>query len=127
MATDLLVELEDQPGELARVGEALGNAGVNIQGIAGFGHEGRGLVHLLVDDAMAARSALESAGVSVSRESDAIVMDLSGDAVSRPGELGRMARTIADAGVNFEAVYLATNNRAVAITTDNDKALAALG
>jgi hypothetical protein len=127
MATDLLVELEDQPGELARVGEALGNAGVNIQGLAGFGHEGRGLIHVLVDDAMAARSALESAGVSVSRESDAIVMDLPADAVSRPGELGRMARMIADAGVNFEAVYLATNNRAVAVTTDNDKALAALG
>ncbi len=127
MATDLLVVLEDQPGELARVGEALGNAGVNIEGMAGFGFEGRGIVHLLVEDASAARSALESVGVGVSRESDPMVMDLSSDAVSRPGELGRMARAIADAGVNFEAVYLATGNRAVAVTSDNDKARTALG
>jgi hypothetical protein len=38
-----------------------------------------------------------------------------------------MARAVADAGVNFVAVYLATNNRAVAVTSDNAKALASLG
>jgi len=31
MATDFTIILEDRPGELARVGEALGNAGVNIE------------------------------------------------------------------------------------------------
>jgi hypothetical protein len=38
-----------------------------------------------------------------------------------------MARAIADAGVNLQAVYIATNNRAVAVTDDNEKARAALG
>ena len=37
------------------------------------------------------------------------------------------ARAVAEAGVNMQAVYLATNNRAVAVTDDNAKALAALG
>lgn len=127
MATDLQIVLEDRPGELARVGEALGNAGVNIEGIAGFGFEGRGIIHVLVEDGAAARSALEGAGVSVSGEAEALVMELPGDAAGRPGEMGRMARAVADAGVNFVAVYLATNNRAVAVTSDNAKALASLG
>jgi hypothetical protein len=126
MATDLEIVLEDRPGELARVGEALGNAGVNIEGIAGFGFEGRGIIHLLVEDVAAARSALESAGVAVNRESEAMVTELPADAPSRPGEMGRMARAVADAGVNFQAIYLATNNRAVAVTSDNEKARATL-
>jgi hypothetical protein len=120
MATDFEIVLEDRPGELARVGEALGNAGVNIEGIAGFGFEGRGIVHLLVEDAAAARSALGSAGISINREAEAMVMELPG-AADQPGGMGRMARSVADAGVNFEAVYLATGNRAVAVTSDNEK------
>jgi hypothetical protein len=126
MATDFEIVLEDHPGELARVGEALGGAGVNIEGIAGFGFEGRGIIHLLVEDAAAARSALESAGLSVNRESEAMVMELPAGAAGRPGEMGRMARAVADAGINFEAMYLATGNRAVAVTSDNEKTLAAM-
>jgi hypothetical protein len=126
MATDFEIVLEDRPGELARVGEALGNAGVNIEGIAGFGFEGRGIIHLLVEDAAAARSALGSAGVSVNRESEAMVTELPAGAATRPGEMGRMARAVADAGVNFEAIYLATGNRAVAVTSDNEKTRATL-
>ena len=41
--------------------------------------------------------------------------------------MGQMARAVADAGVNMRAIYLATGNRAVAVTDDNDKARAALG
>jgi hypothetical protein len=126
LATDFEIVLEDRPGELARVGEALGNAGVNIEGIAGFGFEGRGIIHLVVEDAAAARSALGSAGVSVNRESEAMVTELPAGAASRPGEMGRMARAVADAGVNFEAIYLATGNRAVAVTSDNEKTRATL-
>jgi hypothetical protein len=126
MATDFEIVLEDHPGELARVGEALGEAGVNIEGIAGFGFEGRGIIHLLVEDAAAARSALESAGLSVKRESEAMVKELPAGAAGRPGEIGRMARAVADAGINFEAMYLATGNRAVAVTSDNEKTLAAM-
>src|SRR5205814_1703393 len=57
---DLTVQLEDRPGTLAELGEALGNAGINIEGIAGFAVPGAGgLVHLLVEDGAAARAALE--------------------------------------------------------------------
>lgn len=126
MATDLTVLMEDRPGQLAAVGEALGNAGVNIEGLCGLAYEGRGVAHLLVQDAAAARSALEAAGIQVAAEADPLVFDLSGD-IDRPGAAGAMARKIADAGVNVLAVYLATGNRGVLVTSDNAAALAALG
>jgi hypothetical protein len=43
MPTDLTVILDDRPGELARLGEALGAAGVSIRGLAAFTGEGRGI------------------------------------------------------------------------------------
>jgi hypothetical protein len=127
MATDLAVSVPDSPGGLADVGEALGNAGVNIEGMCGVGMGDRGVIHVLVEDAAAARAALEGAGLSVERESEALVSELPADQVDTPGVVGQMARAVANAGVNFQAVYLATKNRAVAVTDDNDKARAALG
>jgi hypothetical protein len=127
MATDLTLSVEDRPGTLADIGEALGKTRVNIEGFAGFGVEGRGIIHVLVEDAMQARRALEDAGLKVEGESDAIVLDFStsGDA-DRPGALGEMARKVANAGVNIMVSYVATKNRGVLVTSDNAKAMAAL-
>ena len=126
MATDLTISVDDRPGGLAAIGEALGNAGVNIEGICGVGLGDRGLIHVFVEDASAARSALEGAGLMVEAEAEPLIGDVAAD-VNTPGTLGRMARAIADAGVNIKALYIGTNNRAVAVTDDNDKARAALG
>ncbi len=126
MAKDLTVSLEDKPGTLADLGEALGNAGVNIEGICGIGYEGRGIIHVLVEDAAKARQALEGAGIKVEGEADPLVSEV-GSSADKPGELGRMARAIADAGVNVQAMYLATHDRGVLVTTDNAKARKALG
>ena len=126
MATDLAVSVADQPGGLADVGEALGNAGINIEGLCGVGLGDRGVIHILVEDGAAARAALEGAGLNVESEAEAIVSAIPGD-VRTPGTLGKMARAVAAPGVNMRAVYLATDNRAVAVTDDNAKALAALG
>jgi hypothetical protein len=126
MAKDLTVSLEDRPGALADLGEALGNAGVNIEGICGLGVEGRGIIHVLVEDAAGARKALEGAGIKVEGEADPMVAEISGRA-DTPGELGKMARAIANAGVNIQAMYMATHDRGVIVTTDNEKALKALG
>ena len=124
MATDLTISVEDRPGTLADIGEALGRAGVNIEGFAGFGMEGRGIIHVLVEDAMAARRALEEAGLKVEGEAEALVMDMTAN-VDRPGSLGAIARKVANAGVNIQVAYIATNNRGVVVTTDNEKAMSA--
>jgi len=55
MPKDLTVVLEDRPGTLADVGEALGKAGINIDGLCGFPCQGKGILHILVEDAAAAR------------------------------------------------------------------------
>ena len=120
--TDLTITVEDQPGELARIGETLGNAGINIEGLAGFTSQGQGFIHVLVEDAAGAREALDSAGLKVSDEADALVMNLPTEGIDRPGTLGQMARKLAGAGINVQAIYLATKNRGVAVTSDNAKA-----
>ena len=122
MATDLMISLDDRPGELARVGEALGAAGVNIEGLCGMGMEGRGLIHICVMDAAAAKAALEGAGLKVEGESDVILAEPIA-AADQPGSMGMIARRIADAGINVRVLYLATNNRAVVVTDDNDRAM----
>lgn len=126
MATDFTIMLADRPGELARVGEALGKAAVNIEGVSSAVTDGRGVVHVAVEDADSARSALESAGVEVAGEADALLFDISAYA-DTPGSLGVIARKIADAGVNIEALYLAHDNRNVLVSSDNEAARAALG
>jgi hypothetical protein len=126
MATDFTIILEDRPGELARVGEALGKAGVNVEGVAAAVTDGRGgVLHLAVEDADGARAALDSAGLEVARETDALLFDISAYA-DTPGSLGVIARKIADAGVNIEALYLAHDNRNVLVSSDNEAARAAL-
>jgi hypothetical protein len=124
---DLTVSLEDRPGTLADLGEAFGKAGINIEGMCAVTSEGRAIIHLLVADAAAARTALESAGIKVEGEADPLISELDSAQVDRPGAIGAMARAMADAGVNIQVVYLATKNRAVAVTSDNAKARQALG
>ncbi|GMR11611.1 MAG: hypothetical protein BMS9Abin28_2447 [Anaerolineae bacterium] len=122
MAKDLTVILEDRPGTLADMGQALGNAGINIDGWCGFPCEGRGVIHILVEDAAGARSALEEGGMQVDGERDVLVLDIE----DRPGAFGDIARKIADAGVNFNLGYLATNTRLVIGADELEKAQAAL-
>ncbi|MDF0514291.1 hypothetical protein PX701_11720 [Agromyces sp. H3Y2-19a] len=123
MAKDLLVTLEDQPGEGARLGEALGNAGVNIEGLCALMEGGRGAVHILVEDVAGARAALEKAGIAIDAETDVIVSPaLPEPELDTPGVFGGMARALAEAGINISLVYVASRNRVVLATSDNQKA-----
>jgi len=122
MAIDLTVILEDRPGTLADMGEALGKAGINIEGLCGFPSEGKGVIHILVEDGPTARRALDEAGLQVHSERQVLILDVE----DRPGEFGRICRRIANAGVNIDLVYLATNTRLVVGADDLDKARAAI-
>jgi len=123
MAKDLLVTLEDQPGEGARLGEALGNAGVNIEGLCAIMEGGRGAVHILVEDVAGATAALEGAGIAVDAVTDVIVSPaLPEPDIDTPGVFGGMARALGDAGINISLVYVASRNRVVLATDDNQQA-----
>jgi hypothetical protein len=126
MSQDLTVILQDRPGELARLGQATGEAGVNIQGMCAFTGEGRGVIHLLFDDEQAgvARAALEEAGMGVADEREVLVIDIE----DRPGTLGELARSLGEAGVNIEFAYTTFGGVRLVIATDDvESALAALG
>jgi hypothetical protein len=121
MAKDLTIHLGDHPGSLAKVGEALGKAGVNIDGICGVTMQGKGVIHILVADAAKARRALEANHIDVAKETDVVVLDVE----DRPGVLGNVARRLANAGVNLHLAYLATSCKLVVGADDLDKARAA--
>ncbi len=122
MAKDLVVSAESRPGVLATIGQALGVAGINIEGLCAVTAGGRGTIHLLVEDAQGARAALDGAGFQVEEESEVLVTDIE----YRPGATGELARKLADGGVNIEFAYLATQTRAVVGVDDLEKARAAL-
>jgi hypothetical protein len=123
--TDLTVILADEPGELARLGEVTGDAGVNIRGLAAFTGEGRGVIHLLVDDDAVgrARDALQVAGMGIADEREVLVVDV----VDRPGSLGELTRELAEANVNIDLAYTTFGGVKIVIATDDlENARAAL-
>ena len=122
MAKDLTVILENRPGTLADLGEALGGAGINLDAMCGFPCEGKGVIHILVEDAGGARSALEAAGLAVESERDVLLFD----AEDRPGMLGETMRKLANAGVNVDLLYKATQSMLVIGADDLEKAEASL-
>lgn len=125
MATDLSISVSDEPGGLAKAAEALGAAGVNVEGVAGLGGHGSGHIHLLVEDTGGARAALEGAGFTVDGEREAVVLDVSGE--DRPGKLGELTRAAAEAGVNLVACYVATRSRIVVVADDAAALRSAVG
>jgi hypothetical protein len=125
MSTDLTVILEHRPGELARLGEITGEAGVRIRGLAAFTGEGRGVVHVLLDDQAVARcrAALERAGIGIADEREVLVVEIE----DRPTALGELARQLADANVNVELAYTTFGVVKIVIATDDlESARAAL-
>mgnify|MGYP001400681131 CR=1 FL=1 len=122
MNRDITVIIDDLPGTLAQVGEALGNAGINIGGYCSFPSGGKSFLHILVEDVAGARAALSELGLSIAQERDVVTVDME----DTPGELGKIARKIANAGVNINMVYMGTNSRLVIAAYDMDSAKVAL-
>jgi hypothetical protein len=117
MATDFEIVLQDRPGELARLGHATGEAGVNIDGMCAMTGEDRGIIHILVADEKAdvARKALEDAGMGVADQREVLVVDIN----DRPGTLGELARMLGEANVNIELAYTTFGGVKLVIATDD--------
>jgi hypothetical protein len=103
--TEFVVAMENRPGRLAALTELLAGIGVNIEALAAYGHDGEGTVRLIVDDADATRRALDEAAL---RNVERTV--LTARLPHRPGELARLTRSLADAGVNIDALYVLNSN-----------------
>ena len=113
---DLEIALENRPGALAEMGEALGAAGVSIEGGGVFGS----VAHFLFHDADAdqARAVLEAAGIRVVAVHDVLVQKLRQD---EPGQLGKIARRMAQAGVNIEVQYSDHDHNLILVVDDYER------
>jgi organic hydroperoxide reductase OsmC/OhrA len=112
---DLTIELDDRPGALAEMGEALGRAGVSVEGGGAWVVDGTGTAHFLFQDGKAARSALEAAGIRVLEVREVLVQRLRQD---QPGQLGKLTRRMADAGVNIQTLY-SDHDHQMVLTVDD--------
>lgn len=99
--TEFTVHLANRPGALAVLTEQLAEAGINIEALAAFGMDGEGFVRLMVDDPAITRKVLERDEIPF-EEREILITTLS----HKPGAVAAMARSLADAGANIDAMYL---------------------
>ncbi len=102
MLEEITVVVDDEPGVLAKIGELLGAAGVNIESLAATTYDGHGVVHVVVDDGDDAGEMLVSNGFKVEGAREVMTATLD----DRPGELGRYCRRLSDAGVTISSAYV---------------------
>jgi len=116
---DLAIELENRPGALAEMGEALGAAGVSVEGGGAFRFGDSAVGHFLVHDAEAARDALGRVGIRVLDVRDVVAVRLDQDT---PGQLGAFTRRLAEADVNIEVLYSDHDHQLIVVVDDPDRA-----
>jgi hypothetical protein len=105
-ATQLAVFLENRPGTLARVCEALAKAGVNIHALTVSDTVDHSVVRMIVSDPTKALMLLGEHGV-LAFENDVLMID----AANEMGVLGNIADALSRAEVNIEYAYLATGGK----------------
>jgi hypothetical protein len=115
---DLSIALNNRPGALADMGDALGRAGVSVEGGGAWVVNGQGAAHFLFEDAVAARSALAAAGIKILDERDVLIQRLNQD---EAGQLGKFTRHMAQAGVNIEVLYSDHNHQLILVVDDLEK------
>jgi hypothetical protein len=123
MTTDFTIGLLDRPGTLAHASDALGRAGVNIEGACGYVHDDQGVYHVLVRDAERARRALMDAGFEIQVERQVVVLPIE----NRPGEAARLLRRVAEADVNLDILYTTLDGQIVLGGADSEAIRRACG
>lgn len=102
----LAVFLDNRPGTLARLADALAEAKINIYAIATSDTVDHSVVRLVVSDYRRALHLFEEHGVLVIEDD---VLMIEGD--NKPGSLSRLAHRLAEAKINIEYCYSATGPR----------------
>lgn len=122
----LAIFLDNRPGTLARVADALAKAKINVYAISTSDTVDHSVVRLIVDDSRRALQLFEEHGTLVV---DDDVLMIEGD--NKPGSLAKLAHKLADAKINIEYAYCATPPAAkkgllILRVTDAKKALKVL-
>jgi hypothetical protein len=96
MANQFVVQLKNQPGAMAVLAEALAARGVDLRAIGGGGIGDSGHVIMTTADDDTTRAVLDD-GTYVYVEGESILTEVD----DKPGGMARLARQLADAGVNI--------------------------
>ncbi len=112
---DLAIEFDGRPDALAVLGEALGQAGISIEGGGMFTVDGRAIAHFLAEDGEAARRVLAAAGIPVTAVREVVARRLDQET---PGQLGMITRAIAEAGIRIDVLYSDHDHRLILLTSD---------
>jgi hypothetical protein len=96
MANQFVVQLKNEPGAMASLAEALAARGVDLRAIGGGGIGGSGHVIMTTADDETTRTVLDAGGYTFI-EGESILAEVD----DRPGGMARIARALADAGVNI--------------------------
>ena len=107
IATQLALFLENRPGALARVCEALAEDGINILALTTSDTVDHTVVRMVVDNPRTALFRLEERGTLVV-ESEVLLVETD----NRPGSLATLAHALAAKGINIEYLYAATPSAA---------------
>lgn len=94
------VFVENKPGRLAEVTEAIGQAGVDIRALSIADTSDFGILRLIVDRPEEAILALREAGMTVSL-TDVLAVGID----DKPGAFAGVVRTMSDAGIGIEYMY----------------------
>ncbi|WP_070971912.1 amino acid-binding protein [Vibrio sonorensis] len=112
---DINVILDNTPGELARFGEVLGKNGIGLEGGGVFTYNNQSHAHFLVKDGEKARKVLSSHSFEVQSVSTPLIRKLKQDQL---GQLGAIAKALAEQGVNIIVQYSDHDNQLI-LVTDN--------
>ncbi|MBA3877778.1 MAG: hypothetical protein C0498_12805 [Anaerolinea sp.] len=96
MANQFVVQLKNEPGAMAVLAEALAARGVDLRAIGGGGIGDAGHVIMTTADDDTTRRILDEGGYTYV-EGESILAEVD----DRPGGMARIARALADAGVNI--------------------------
>lgn len=96
MANQFVVQLTNEPGAMASLAEALAVRGVDLRAIGGGGIGEAGHVIMTTANDDATRAVLDEGGYNYI-EGESILAEVD----DRPGGMARIARALADAGVNI--------------------------
>jgi hypothetical protein len=111
--TEFTFTLLNTPGVLAEVGIALGQKGINIEGLVAMSMGEKAVMHLVADDTDAAERELEDYGVPFKRRE---VLEV--EVRDEPGTLGKLADAIAEAGGNIDVAYMSTRGTIILGVSD---------
>jgi hypothetical protein len=115
---DVEIHVSDRPGALAELANALGAAGISIEGGGIWVVDGTAVAHYLFADDAPVASTLRAHGIAVVAERPTVLLRLD---QGTPGQLGAICGLMADAGVNISTQY-SDHDHQLVLVVDNEAA-----